>query len=556
MRFTSPSRRALGLLAVSTIGMSTAVLGVVGVASAAPIDNDSSISASSSDGDAGLTIPDGYCYAYVQIDGASGGGQDSSSAAGSRGEQVSFYMTLEGGDELGFATGTAGQADTDGTTNGAGGTSAADSSLNGTAGAPGGGGGAGAGLLLDGSLIAVAAGGDGAGADGGAGGGTSGVEPEVELLTGRDVQVRESVFPNSSVSVQAIGCNAPDDPSIGSIDAADGEATVIFSKASPGGEYMADPASHQYSIDGGTSWTTLTQPQLDAGFFTIPGLTNGTTYSVTMRTTSVANGPSQVSAPMTVTPYVATGAPTITAVRTAPSQITVSWAPSAQQGTFPVAGYGVYWGQGVPTDQSEGQGGGGPGGTGCEVGASVTSCTFFVPAGADYQVGVYAQDTAGHFSGPGTDRTGITVPGSAVPTAVPTQDNGDITGPAGPISSLTAGQKVTLTGSGYAPNSTVTLVVYSSPVTLGTVVADANGNFSVEVTVPANLANGTHYLVATGVDAQGNTRNLVITVTVSGGVATLATTGFDAVPVAVGGALVLLVGGGLLVGARRRSTNA
>jgi hypothetical protein len=99
----------------------------------------------------------------------------------------------------------------------------------------------------------------------------------------------------------------------------------------------------------------------------------------------------------------------------------------------------------------------------------------------------------------------------------------------------------------------VQLLVYSSPVSLGTVVTDENGSFSVEVTVPANLANGTHHLVATGVDANGNVRNLVIAVTVSGGVATLATTGFDAVPVAVGGGLVLLTGAGLLVGARRRS---
>ena len=38
MRFTSPSRRALGLLAVSAIGMSTAVLGVAGIASAAPYE--------------------------------------------------------------------------------------------------------------------------------------------------------------------------------------------------------------------------------------------------------------------------------------------------------------------------------------------------------------------------------------------------------------------------------------------------------------------------------------------------------------------------------------
>ena len=238
------------------------------------------------------------------------------------------------------------------------------------------------------------------------------------------------------------------------------------------------------------------------------------------------------------TPYKPLPAPTNVKVTTTTSRVTVSW--TAVPGA--VSGYDV----GISYGQSGDQG--------CVVtDPSVTTCTFFTRAGSDFEVGVRAIDTQDR---PGlyASQTGITVPGPAVPAAVPTKDDGDIVGPAGPISTLAAGQKVTLQGSGYAPNSTVQLVVYSSPVTLGTVVADQDGNFSIEVTVPATLANGTHHLVATGVDANGNVRNLVITVMVNGGVAVLATTGFDAVPVAVGGALVLLVGGGLLVGARRRTT--
>ena len=53
MRFTSSPRRALGIFAVSTIGMSTAVLGVTGVAQAT---GPAALTASTP-----LTIPSGVC---------------------------------------------------------------------------------------------------------------------------------------------------------------------------------------------------------------------------------------------------------------------------------------------------------------------------------------------------------------------------------------------------------------------------------------------------------------------------------------------------------------
>ncbi len=45
---------------------------------------------------------------------------------------------------------------------------------------------------------------------------------------------------------------------------------------------------------------------------------------------------------------------------------------------------------------------------------------------------------------------------------------------------------------------------------------------------------------------------MVIEVTVSGGTAALAVTGFEALPYAAAGALALLAGGGLMVATRRR----
>ncbi|MEI4274167.1 Ig-like domain-containing protein [Klenkia sp. LSe6-5] len=549
MRFTSPSRRALGVVAASTIGMSTAVLGVTGVASAAPIiTSTSQLAANTEDGDTGLTVPAGYCTASVQIDGASGG--RSGSTGGPLGKGILFTVALDGPTTFAFARGGAGGDDADGTENGTAGTNSGAASLNGTDGAPGGGGAAGSALLVGGAVVASAKGGDGAGTEGGVGGGATGVSTDLVLPYGAP-QIDASGFAGGYVGVIARGCEAPDAPSLADLQPRDGGAVVFFNEPGEPDAFTADATGYQYRVGTG-SWVSLTAEDLERGWFEVGGLTNGTEYSITMQSLSEANGPSEASDAGTVTPFAVAGAPAITAVKTGPSQITVSWAPSARQGTYPVAGYGVYWGQGIKSE-SDGQGGSGTGGTGCEVAASATSCTFFVPAGADYQVGVYSFDTEKNFSD-ASSKSGIVVPASTVPASVPTQDNGDVVGPAGPISKLTAGQKVTLQGTGYAPNSTVTLVVYSSPVTLGTVVADKDGNFSVEVTVPANLANGTHHLVATGVDRDGNVRNLVVTVTVSGGVATLATTGFDAAPVAVGGGLVLLTGAGLLVGARRRAS--
>jgi len=117
---------------------------------------------------------------------------------------------------------------------------------------------------------------------------------------------------------------------------------------------------------------------------------------------------------------------------------------------------------------------------------------------------------------------------------------------------------MTFVGSGYLPFSTVTLVVYSEPQVVGTVVADENGNFTVDVTIPANLVNGEHSLVATGVDAVGNPYVLRADFTVSGGIASsaqpggLAYTGASIALPMLGGLTAVGVGGGLLVAARRR----
>ena len=59
-----------------------------------------------------------------------------------------------------------------------------------------------------------------------------------------------------------------------------------------------------------------------------------------------------------------------------------------------------------------------------------------------------------------------------------------------------AGKSVTVTGTGFAPSSPVSLTLHSDPVEVGTATTDDTGSFTAEVTVPANTETGDHTVVA------------------------------------------------------------
>jgi hypothetical protein len=61
----------------------------------------------------------------------------------------------------------------------------------------------------------------------------------------------------------------------------------------------------------------------------------------------------------------------------------------------------------------------------------------------------------------------------------------------------TPGQTIGVTGEGCAAGSTVTLTFMSTPVPLGTTVANSQGQFSTTVTIPVNATLGAHEIVAT-----------------------------------------------------------
>jgi hypothetical protein len=60
------------------------------------------------------------------------------------------------------------------------------------------------------------------------------------------------------------------------------------------------------------------------------------------------------------------------------------------------------------------------------------------------------------------------------------------------------GQQITVTGSGYQADESITLELHSATVVLAQVSTDANGSFSTSVTIPADTSAGSHLLVAVG----------------------------------------------------------
>src|SRR3954469_782621 len=183
VRITSRTRRTAALMAASSIGLSTLVLGVTGVASASDTEDFTfTTDAGQTDSVTGtLTVPAGYCSIDWSVQGGSGGGSTA-------GDDGGYGTLLEGTTALdGSATtfslfpGTGGaDGDSDAGTFGTGGSNARGGE-NGTNGSTyldsngdsvySGGGGAASTVVHNGSTFLSAPGGDGGGAPAGSGGG-------------------------------------------------------------------------------------------------------------------------------------------------------------------------------------------------------------------------------------------------------------------------------------------------------------------------------------------------------------------------------------------------
>jgi outer membrane protein OmpA-like peptidoglycan-associated protein len=69
-------------------------------------------------------------------------------------------------------------------------------------------------------------------------------------------------------------------------------------------------------------------------------------------------------------------------------------------------------------------------------------------------------------------------------------------------------RQVRIEGAGFQPNSPVTVYMFSTPVSLGTVTTDSYGNFSGAVPVPTTVAPGAHTVQVNGYSTSGQVRSL------------------------------------------------
>ncbi|GIG26513.1 putative Ig domain-containing protein [Cellulomonas denverensis] len=115
-----------------------------------------------------------------------------------------------------------------------------------------------------------------------------------------------------------------------------------------------------------------------------------------------------------------------------------------------------------------------------------------------------------------------------------------------------AGQSQTAVGSGFVPGEPVQLVLTSSPVGLGTVIADQAGGFTLTFTVPADVAPGAHTVTATATSGTARAGFTVIAATVVPAPAGLAVTGTQVGVVVVSAAALVVAGAAILALRRRR----
>ncbi|MCY1145683.1 fibronectin type III domain-containing protein [Actinoplanes sp. Pm04-4] len=143
----------------------------------------------------------------------------------------------------------------------------------------------------------------------------------------------------------------------------------------------------------------------------------------------------------------------------------------------------------------------------CTGPVTASPCTISdVAAGVPYTLHVTAQGPGGS-----TDATATATP-TGLPVAPEQVPVGAV--PVAPGSTTTGGT-ITITGNGFEPNSTVVLSLFSNPVDLGTTVADGTGAISVTVTLPSGTPTGSHTLLATGLDENGDVVHLAKSVAVA-----------------------------------------
>ena len=144
-------------------------------------------------------------------------------------------------------------------------------------------------------------------------------------------------------------------------------------------------------------------------------------------------------------------------------------------------------------------------------------------------------DDAGRFASPNDDfgvntlATSQSVQGllqSWLPVARATSQVCTTTGPSPVVSnpSPTVGSSLTVSGNGFMAETTLTVQLFSTPVLLATTNADANGAYSVVVTIPVETNPGAHEIVVSGTGPDGQPRTASVAIDVQGAAVAVAVT--------------------------------
>lgn len=127
------------------------------------------------------------------------------------------------------------------------------------------------------------------------------------------------------------------------------------------------------------------------------------------------------------------------------------------------------------------------------------------------------------------------VDSDTIPTATYASGNTQI--------SAKPGEQVTIGGSDFKPNTTVTATMFSTPTVLGTFTTNSSGSFTGSVTIPSSASIGTHTIVLSGTNYAGSNASVTLSLEVIG----LADTGSANIAyLAMVASLLVMAGFGLL----------